>query len=160
MIDSKTLNLLMSIKEKLQQASSTVASAESCTGGIVATLLTYLPGSSQTFLGGVNAYANEVKSKLLGIEPSLIEKHGAVSDVVAKAMAAGIRAKIGSTYAVSLTGIAGPGGGVPNKPVGTVYCGFASPGGVTSFLWHLEGDRDTIRQKAALNALDILNQHL
>ena len=156
MIQDDTLQLLQSIKKKLEANHATVATAESCTGGIVATHLTHLPGSSKTYLGGVSAYANKVKCDVLGVNQELIKNHGAVSAPVAEAMALGARTKIGSTYAIALTGIAGPDGGTPTKPVGTVYCGFASPTGVTSFLWQILGDRETIRREAAKRALLLL----
>ncbi len=159
-MDAQVLSLLQKIKEKLEQHGDQVATAESCTGGILATWLTYLPGSSKTYLGGVNAYANQVKIDLLNVDPLLIQDHGAVSSAVAKAMATGVKAAFGATYGISITGIAGPDGGTAAKPVGTVYCGFAAPGGVTSVMWQLDGDRNTIRQKAALRALEILYGNL
>src|SRR4051812_8930601 len=103
--------ILEQIHDLLVAAPATVATAESCTGGMVATLLTELSGSSAYFLGGISAYANSAKEALLGVAPALLGLHGAVSAEVAEAMARGARERLGSTYAVSLTGIAGPGGG-------------------------------------------------
>jgi nicotinamide-nucleotide amidase len=160
MIQNDVLELLGDIKKNLDASSQTVATAESCTGGILATLLTHLPGSSKSYLGGVSAYANSVKSNLLEVDPNLISTHGAVSAPVVEAMATGAKSKIGSTYALSLSGIAGPGGGTTAKPVGTVFCGFASPNGVTSFLWQISGDREKIRQEAAIRALRMLKKAL
>ncbi len=160
MIQNDVLELLGEIKKNLDASSRTVATAESCTGGILATLLTHLPGSSKSYLGGVSAYANSVKSKLLEVDPNLISTHGAVSAPVVEAMAIGAKSKIGSTFALALSGIAGPGGGSQAKPVGTVYCGFASPDGVTSFLWQISGDREKIRQEAAIRALRVLKKAL
>lgn len=159
-MQNDVLELLQNIKKNLERRSETVATAESCTGGILAALLTHLPGSSKTYLGGVSAYANSVKSQLLGVDPQLISAHGAVSAQVVQAMALGARSRIGSTYALALSGVAGPGGGTPAKPVGTVYCGFASPSGVTSFLWQISGDREKIRQEAASRALQVLQKTL
>lgn len=150
--ESKVKQLLA----KLEGRRETVATAESCTGGIVATWLTHVAGSSAVYLGGVAAYANETKVKLLGVEPGLLASHGAVSAQVAEAMALGVRRALGATYAVSITGIAGPGGGTAAKPVGTVHCGIAGPKGVRSVEWHLSGDRAAIRTAAARGALDEL----
>ena len=151
-----TEEVLRKIINKLQANVSTVATAESCTGGILATLLTELAGSSSVFIGGVSAYANSAKICLLGVDPADIERYGAVSEVVAKAMAAGVRDRLGSTYAISLTGVAGPGGGSPEKPVGTVYCGLAGPLGERVEKLTLVGNRAAIRKAAAESALRFL----
>jgi nicotinamide-nucleotide amidase len=149
-------DLLRNILRKLQSQGATVATAESCTGGMVATMLTDLPGSSTVFVGGISAYANGVKISMLGVGASDLEKFGAVSAEVARAMAAGARDRLGATYAVALTGIAGPDGGSPDKPVGTVYCGIASPLGEVATRLTLSGDRSTIRRTAAESALQLL----
>ena len=151
-----TESLVRQILGKLQSKGATVATAESCTGGLVATMLTELPGSSAVFVGGISAYANRVKISMLGVSPSDLENLGAVSAEVACAMAAGARDRLGATYAVALTGIAGPGGGSPNKPVGTVYCGIASPIGEVATRLKLSGDRPAIRRAAAASALRLL----
>lgn len=156
MMQDDTIPMLQTIQKKLQDGARTVATAESCTGGLLATYFTHLPGSSRTYRGGVSAYANQVKEKLLGVAPELLAHHGAVSASVAEAMASGVRAQLTATYGISLTGIAGPDGGTEAKPVGTVYCGFASPSGVTSFLWQISGDREKIRLEAARRALLVL----
>lgn len=145
--------MLRQIQEKLQAGQATVATAESCTGGLVATYLTHLPGSSAVYLGGVSAYANLVKTSLLGVPADLVAAHGAVSAPVAEAMAAGVRERLGATYGVALTGIAGPGGATADKPVGTVYLGVASPGRVRSVRLALAGDRAAVREAAAQAAL-------
>src|SRR5438874_2315271 len=106
----------------------TVAVAESCTGGLLGSLLTDVPGSSTYFLGGVIAYHDALKTGLLGVSPALIREHGAVSAECALAMVRGVRNVTGSDIALSVTGIAGPSGGTPAKPVGTVYIGIAAPG--------------------------------
>jgi len=152
--------LLRQIQEKLQSCQETVATAESCTGGLVATLLTELSGSSASYVGGVSAYANSVKMEILGVSPEDLSRFGAVSDTVAKSMAAGVRDRLGATYAIALTGIAGPSGGTVDKPVGTVYCGIASPGGEESVRLNLTGDRATVRRAAAFAALRLLGQKL
>lgn len=138
----------------------TVATAESCTGGMVAKLLTDVPGSSYYFLGSVVAYANEIKQNVLRVPPELIEANGAVSAPVAEAMATGIRSVIGADYGLSLTGIAGPDGGTPEKPVGLVYIGCAHAGGVVSKKLNLFGTRQRVRERSATQALDLLRKTL
>jgi PncC family amidohydrolase len=149
---------LRQIQSKLKARGETVATAESCTGGLVASYLTELAGSSEVYLGGVSAYANAVKVSLLGVALSDLNQHGAVSAEVAQAMAAGVRDRLGATYGLSLTGVAGPSGGSPTKPVGTVYCGIATPDGVDAVLLKLSGDRSDIRTASALAALEILER--
>lgn len=148
--------LLREIQDGLQSRGATVATAESCTGGLVASLLTERAGSSAVYLGGVSAYANAVKTGLLGVPDALLTRHGAVSAEVAEAMARGARDRLGATYAVSLTGVAGPGGGSAEKPVGTVYCGVAGPRGAHAVRLNLTGERGAIRRGAAEAALRLL----
>ena len=131
----------------------TLATAESCTGGLVGGALTGLPGSSAWYLGGVVAYSNSLKIRLLGVPPALLEARGAVSPETARAMADGIRVATGADYAVSLTGIAGPGGGTPAKPVGLVYIAIASPADTTVHEHHFPGTRADIRAAATEAAL-------
>jgi nicotinamide-nucleotide amidase len=117
------------VLQRLQERGETLAVAESCTGGGLGAALAAVPGASAGFLGGVIAYANAVKEALLGVPAALLEQHGAVSDPVARAMAEGVRQRTGSTWALALTGIAGPGGGSEGKPVGLVFLGLAGPNG-------------------------------
>ena len=131
----------------------TLATAESCTGGLVGAALTGLPGSSAWYLGGVVAYANELKIRLLGVPAEILAAHGAVSLETARAMAAGARAATGADFAVALTGIAGPAGGTPEKPVGLVYIAVAAPHGTATFKHHFSGSRAEIRQAATEAAL-------
>ena len=131
----------------------TLATAESCTGGLVGAALTGLPGSSAWYLGGVVAYANELKIRLLGVPAEILAAHGAVSLETARAMAAGARAATGADFAVAITGIAGPSGGTPEKPVGLVYVGVAAPHGTATFKHHFSGSRAEIRQAATEAAL-------
>ena len=119
----------------------TVATAESCTGGLVADTLTDLPGSSGYVLGGIVAYADRVKIALLGVEPELLETRGAVSAHVAKAMALGARLRFGTTFGLAVTGIAGPGGGSPAKPVGLTFIAVAGPDRVQIRRYTWSGDR-------------------
>ena len=131
----------------------TLATAESCTGGLVGAALTGLPGSSAWYLGGVVAYANELKIRLLGVPAEILAAHGAVSLETARAMAEGARAATGADFAVAITGIAGPSGGTPEKPVGLVYVGVAAPHGTATFKHHFSGSRAEIRQAATEAAL-------
>ena len=134
----------------------TLATAESCTGGLVAARLTAVPGSSDVFLGGVVAYANEVKARELGVSEEVLERYGAVSAEAAEAMAAGARERLGADVAVSVTGVAGPGGGTPEKPVGLVFLHAQGPDGSLSRRLDFPGDREAIRGRAAVAALHLL----
>jgi nicotinamide-nucleotide amidase len=138
----------------------TLATAESCTGGLVAARLTSVPGSSDVLVGGVVAYADEVKTGQLGVSAELLERHGAVSAEVAEAMAAGARARLGADVAVSVTGIAGPGGGTEEKPVGLVYLHAQGPGGGLARELNLPGNRDAIRGRATAAALHLVRKLL
>ena len=131
----------------------TLATAESCTGGLVGATLTNLPGSSAWYLGGVVAYANDLKIRLLGVPAETLAAHGAVSLETARAMAQGARAAAAADFAVSITGIAGPAGGTPEKPVGLVFVGVAAPHGTATFKHHFSGSRADIRQAATEAAL-------
>ena len=131
----------------------TVATAESCTGGLVGAVLTSVPGCSAYYLGGVVAYANTAKVALLGVDPDVLATSGAVSAPVARAMALGARRSLGSDFAVAITGIAGPGGGTPDRPVGLVLVGLASPAGVVVRAERFAGSRDDVRVAAATTAL-------
>lgn len=134
----------------------TIATAESCTGGLVGAALTARPGSSKWYVGGAVAYADAAKSELLGVSPRLIERAGAVSGEVAAAMARGARERLGADVAVSVTGIAGPGGGVPGKPVGTVWLGVDAPFGAAATHHRFPGDRAAVRDAAVRAALLLL----
>ncbi|HEY3578724.1 MAG TPA: nicotinamide-nucleotide amidohydrolase family protein [Gaiellaceae bacterium] len=133
-----------------------LATAESCTGGMVATRLTDVPGSSASFVGGVVAYADGVKRSELDVPEELLAEHGAVSEEVAAAMAEGARRRLGADVAVSVTGIAGPEGGTPEKPVGRVYIHAAGPDGSLSRMLDLPGERRQIRVRATVTALHLL----
>ena len=134
----------------------TLATAESCTGGTVASRIASLSGSSAYFLGSVVSYSNEVKHHVLSVSQSVLDERGAVSPECARAMAIGARALIGSDIAVSTTGIAGPTGGTTRKPVGLVYIGIATPTWLEAFEFHFEGDRARVIDQAAFQALTIL----
>ncbi len=138
----------------------TLATAESCTGGLVAGRLTSVAGSSEVFLGGVVAYANEVKAAQLGVPEPVLAAHGAVSAETAAAMAAGARESIGADVVVAVTGIAGPDGGSDEKPVGLVFLHAESPGGSLGLRFDFPGDRDTIRLRATVAALHLVRRLL
>lgn len=137
-----------------------VALAESCTGGMVAELLTAVPGASAVLDLGVVAYANRVKVGVVGVPEPLLAAHGAVSEEVARALAEGVRRAGGATWGVGITGIAGPTGGTPEKPVGTVHLALAGPQGTTAVARHYRGDRGRVRHFAAYEALDLLRRAL
>ena len=134
--------------------------AESCTGGLLGGRVTAVPGSSDYFGGGFVTYTNEMKTALLGVPAELIAAHTAVSEPVARAMAEGARQRTGADYALSVTGYAGPDGGTPENPVGTVFVGLATPDGVEARRLRLPGDRERIRGFAVQNALDMLRRAL
>ena len=140
----------------LRLRSETLSAAESCTGGWLARVVTSVSGASDVFWGGVVTYADEAKTELAGVPPALIHNHGAVSAEVAEALAEGIRSRSGTDWAVSITGIAGPTGGSPEKPVGTVWIAIAGPSGTTTRLIMATGSRDEIRAQAVAGALDLL----
>jgi nicotinamide-nucleotide amidase len=138
----------------------TLATAESCTGGMVAERITSIPGSSEVFVGAIVAYADEVKARELGVPAEVLAQHGAVSAETAAAMASGAREHLGTDVAVSVTGIAGPGGGTETKPVGLVYLHAVGPGGARSADFVLPGDRNTIRRRATVTALHLVRRLL
>ncbi|PIY29311.1 MAG: damage-inducible protein CinA [Comamonadaceae bacterium CG_4_9_14_3_um_filter_60_33] len=137
-----------------------LCTAESCTGGLIAAACTDLAGSSNWFERGFVTYSNAAKIELLGVDAALIERHGAVSEAVARAMATGALAYSRAQVAIAVTGVAGPTGGSADKPVGTVWFGFALPGGVRSELQRFEGDRAGVRQATVQHALNRLNELL
>lgn len=144
----------------LRGAGLTVAVAESCTGGLLAGRLTDIPGSSDYFLGGVTAYSNQVKTDLLDVPPGLLAQYGAVSEETAAAMAEGVCRRLHADCSLSTTGIAGPGGGGEEKPVGLVYIGSVVKGATKVERVRLIGDRGQVRERAAFTALDLLRRRL
>ncbi len=151
---------LREIAERLQAlclaAGLTVATAESCTGGRVADALTDVAGSSVYVRGGVVAYADSVKRDLLDVPAAVVEQHGAVSAQVARAMAAGARARLGADLAVAVTGIAGPSGATPGKPIGLTYVAVADPAGIEIRRFSWTGDREANKTASARAALELL----
>jgi len=144
------------ILNKFTQSKKTLGIAESCTGGLIADHLTNIPGASAFFLLGIIAYDNAAKTKLLKVPSTLIQKHGAVSAQVAKVMAQGVRKILKTDYGLSVTGIAGPGGGSKNKPVGLVFIAFSSPTQTFVQQFLFKGNRLEIKKKAAKTALKML----
>ena len=130
-----------------------LSTAESCTAGMIAAACTDLPGSSEWFDCGVVSYSYESKTELLGVEPALLQAHGAVSEVVARAMAFGVVRRSRARAAVAVTGIAGPGGGMPHKPVGTVCFAFMVDGLLSSEVRQFDGDRGAVRRATVQHAL-------
>jgi nicotinamide-nucleotide amidase len=147
------------VAQLLMDHRATIAAAESCTGGLLAERLTRIPGSSNYFLGGAVCYSNELKTAWADVPSEMIASKGAVSSEVAIAMAEGIRRLVRSTLGVGITGIAGPGGGSQEKPVGTVHVAVATPSGTKDRLIHLPGDREAIRFYASQVGLDMVRMH-
>ena len=143
---------------RLASRGAVAVTAESCTGGLIAAAITAVPGSSSVLHGGFVSYANAAKTAMLGVSDAVIDRVGAVSREVAAAMAAGARGRTGADVAVSVTGVAGPDGGTPDKPVGTVWFGLDGRSGRHQELLVFPGGRDAVRRAATLHALALLRQ--
>jgi nicotinamide-nucleotide amidase len=150
--------LLESIAALLRRRGERLATAESCTGGLIAAACTSLAGSSDWFERGFVTYSNEAKVELLGVDAAAIARHGAVSEVVARAMAEGARLRARVAWSLAVTGVAGPGGGSPDKPVGTVWLALAGPGPTAALRLQLAGDRTAIRTATVVEALGALRK--
>jgi PncC family amidohydrolase len=144
------------IGQRLVDAKATLAVAESCTGGLIGQMVTAIAGSSRYFVGGVISYSNELKRDLLGVKPETLAAHGAVSEPTVLEMADGVRARTGATWGIAVSGIAGPDGGTPDKPVGTVFIAVTSPSTrqARKLFWPTE--RELVRQLSAHAALHLL----
>ena len=154
-MDTHLISMAVSeLGECLRVEDNLLATAESCTGGLLASTLTDTPGSSEWFAGSVVAYSNEVKSRLLGVPEDVLEKHGAVSEPVVLAMAQGVLKAMGAHVSVAISGIAGPDGGTPKKPVGTVWMAWAWPGGSRARLYTLSGSRAEIKKQSVMMAIN------
>jgi PncC family amidohydrolase len=148
--------LIEKVVAALRARGETVSFAESCTGGLLSSLCAAMPGVSDVYMGSIVAYSNAVKESLLDVPSSLLRSSGAVSLPVARAMARGVRTRIGTTWALSITGIAGPGGGSPAKPVGTVCVGVAGPALDKADQVHFAGGRSVVQLASAEYALRLL----
>jgi nicotinamide-nucleotide amidase len=148
------------VGEMLRECGATLSVAESCTGGLLGAKITSVAGSSDYFAGGLLTYQTAMKTRLAGVDAALLEQFGAVSEEAAKAMAVGARERTGSTYAVSITGVAGPGGGTVAVPVGAIVFGFAGPDGVEARRVQMPGDRELVRKFAVQTALDLVRRRL
>lgn len=148
------------IVDRLRTQKKTLALAESCTGGNIAHRVTNVPGASEVFLGGVVSYANSAKERFVGVNAETLKNHGAVSEPVVREMAAGAREKFGADFALAVTGIAGPGGGLPEKPVGTVFIALASAAGTEVKQFLNPWDRATFKEVVATQALELLRARL
>jgi nicotinamide-nucleotide amidase len=144
----------------LQMRGATLSVAESCTAGLVAERITSVSGSSRYFLGGAVVYSNELKTAFAGVPPEMLQEHGAVSREVAAALAEGIRKRCGTTFGLGVTGVAGPTGGTPEKPVGLVFHGLASESGIEVIERNFTGDRKRVRWFASQQALDMVRRKL
>lgn len=165
---TKLDKIAVDVVQLLCSMGSTLSTAESCTGGLISGTVTSVSGSSSVFGYGACTYANEAKIKLLGVKPETLEKYGAVSEETAKEMAMGIRALSGSDYSVTTTGIAGPDGGTPEKPVGTVWIGFSSKEKTYAVKFIFDGKsfpdakdkRSAIRYEAVFEALSLIKKEI
>jgi PncC family amidohydrolase len=148
------------IGELLRQHGLRLAVAESCTGGLIGHRITNVPGSSTYYMGSVTAYAYEAKVRLLGVRWATLEKYGAVSKETVIEMAAGVRHVLAADIGLSVSGIAGPGGGTPEKPVGTTWIGLSAPGIEEAWMHHWKGDRIEVKEQSAEQALRLLADFL
>lgn len=154
------LALAEKIGARLMARQATLATAESCTGGLIGDLVTSVPGASAYYQGGVIAYSNDVKQALLGVRAVTLDTQGAVSEACVREMAEGARARLGVDFSVAVSGIAGPGGGAPEKPVGLVHFAVAGPQGTVTHHVICPGGRGEVKQRAAFIALDLLEKEL
>lgn len=153
-------NLEVVLGRLLEAKGKTISTAESCTGGYIAHLLTTVPGSSAYFLGSVVAYSNTIKEKILGVDPSVLIEHGAVSEAVVKAMAEGARSRLGTDYSIATSGVAGPGGGTPEKPVGTTWIAVSTPDRTLAEKHSFGRNRERNIQRTAFTAMNMLRKEL
>lgn len=153
-------NIVREVFDLLMNKGMTFASAESCTGGNIAHQITLIAGSSNIFKGTAVTYATPMKTKVLGVPAETIDQHGVVSRQVVEAMATGVRSLMESDFGVATTGVAGPGGGSNENPVGTVWIGVASTTGVVSHFFHFEGNRIEVIDQATMQAYEMLRDEI
>ena len=159
-MEEKLKGVVSALKNLLTEKALTLAVAESCTGGLLSHVLTGVSGSSQFFMGGMISYSNEVKIENLGVQEQNILLHGAVSQQTAQEMAENIRIKFHADIGLSTTGIAGPTGGAPTKPIGLVWLGISTAAGTETFECHFTGGRDEVKQEAVQEILHLLLEKL
>ncbi|MFW5713268.1 MAG: CinA family protein [Brevefilum sp.] len=144
----------------LPESSQTITTAESCTGGLLSHVLTSVSGSSRYFVGGVVAYSNQIKEAILGVRPETLQAFGAVSEQTAREMAEGIRQKFEADFGLSTTGIAGPTGGTPEKPVGLVWVGISTPDRTLAYECHFDADREGVKTQTVERLLSLLIEEI
>lgn len=154
------MNDLKILEEFIYNSGWSVSVAESCTGGLLGAKLTSIPGISSIFKGGIIAYSNEIKEKILSVKEETLRVNGAVSSQTAKEMAYGVRRLFNTTIGISITGIAGPSGGTPEKPVGTVWLGISSENQLEAKLYNFYGIREQIREKSVEAAIKMLIENI
>jgi len=159
-MDQDLISLSTSVGKVLAAQQLTISTAESCTGGLLSHVLTGISGSSAYFIGGVVAYSNAIKKRVLGVETKTLIDHGAVSGPTARQMAEGIRKRFGTEIGLSTTGVAGPTGGTPEKPVGLVWMGISTPGKTTIIEAHFKGERLVIMRSTVIEILTCLLDQL
>lgn len=155
-VDSLIGDKVLKVGHKFKNANMFIATAESCTGGLIGATLTSVEGSSEWFAGGIISYSNDIKRKLLSVSNDTLNTFGAVSENTVKEMALGAAQKLNADIAISVSGIAGPGGGTKEKPVGLVYIGLFNKGAISVFKNNFLGDRNKIRELTVIQSLDIL----
>ena len=154
------VNLCSDVLSALGSSGKTLATAESLTGGGIGAALTSVPGASSVYKGGIISYTDQVKNQVLGVPMEILECHGAVSELVAKAMVAGVRKLLKADVAVSVTGLAGPGGDAFGHSVGTVFIGYEDQNIATVVECHFDGNRDDVRDQTVRTALELILKHL
>jgi PncC family amidohydrolase len=158
--ESELAEAARALGDALRRAGWRLATAESSTGGLIGHAITMIPGSSDYYPGGVISYSNRAKEVELGVPAALLDAHGAVSEEVAKAMAEGVRERFHTELGIAVTGVAGPDGGTPEKPVGLVFVHAAGPGGDEAVRFELPGERDWVRSRATVAALHLVRRLL
>ncbi len=159
-MDQELITFSSQIGQILKEKNLTISVAESCTGGLLSHVLTGVSGASDYFIGGVVAYSNYIKERILGVKHQTLLNHGAVSEETALEMASGIKEKFGTDIGLSTTGIAGPTGGTPTKPVGLVWMGISTPEDSWAFNQHFKGSRTDVQALSVLEILSMLLENL
>jgi PncC family amidohydrolase len=159
-VETTPLSEAEALESLLASMGKTLSTAESCTGGLIGGALTAIPGSSEVYMGGIVSYSNEAKTDLLGVDPETIRRFGAVSEQTASEMAAGAQKAFGTDAAIAVTGIAGPGGATPEKPVGLVYIAVADGPRTVVCRNVFEGGRDSVREQTVSTACEVMRELL